>query len=525
MAVEVFSDAGTASVLTGGTAAVPAGTVESWSVAAVNCPTAVAGISQFRVVDLADPSIQPEVILVTAGTNGSGTWTVTRGAEGTVPFAHLPAFTVVPIMTNNVMTGMVQTQPHQAALAPRAPRPRPNPTMITTFQTGHGYSMAVTAGGTTNANDTTDYLYGTQAVSGITPVAGVGAVTVSKNAAMSATDLTTKYVGVLMKMDRPDLVTSITIRLGTGAMAAFETLSLVNGGTAPVSSILANQWAWVYTSYGNLTSGSAGSPNRAAITDIQVRTDTLGTGAVTFHVNAIAYFNRPPVFPNGVVTFGFDDSYVAQFTMARPKLDQYNYGGVAYTIVDTVLTSGASMSLANLTELQESHGWQIAGHAYTSAYHNAGYSTLTAAQLDAELQQLRAWLITNNFTGANTFAYPLGDDSVAVDAAVANYFTDARTTVGTPFGSLPPDQKLRRRIVGIGATTPVATIQGYIDKAYTYGLWLDMVTHNILTSGASGNTQVLQSDFNSIVDYVAGKGIPVRTVDEVNRLLAANPAT
>lgn len=103
---EVFGNAGTASVLTGGTAAVPQGTVETWSVAAVNCPTAVAGITQFRVIDFADPSIQPEIILVTNGGNGSGSWTVTRGAEGTATVAHLPGFTVIPSVTAGAMTAV-----------------------------------------------------------------------------------------------------------------------------------------------------------------------------------------------------------------------------------------------------------------------------------------------------------------------------------------------------------------------------------------------------------------------------------
>ncbi len=409
------------------------------------------------------------------------------------------------------------------SFAQRVPRARPNLTMVTTFQTGHGWAMAVSGGGTTNPNDTTDFLYGTQAVSGITPATG-GAVTVQKPAAMAATDMTTKYLGVLIKMDRPDLATSITVRLGTGGFAAYETLSLANGGTSPSCSILPNQWAWVYTSYANLTSGVLGSPNRAAITDIHVRTDIGTANAVAFHVGAVAVFNRPPVFPNGVITLGFDDSYPSQYTMARPKMDQYGMPGVFYTIVEAV-TLGGSITLPQLTDLQENHGGEVAGHAFTYAAHNAGYSTLSASALATELGSLRSWLNSNGFAGGDHFAYPLGDDGVAIDTAVGQQFVTARSTVGTPFGSLPPDQRLRMRCVLVGASTGVATTEGYIDKAFTYGLWLHIVIHNILTSGASGTTQILQTDFNTIVDYIATKGIPVRTVSEVYRALAANPGS
>lgn len=405
----------------------------------------------------------------------------------------------------------------------RIPRPRPNMTMITTFQSGHGWTVNVAGGGTTNANDTTDFVLGSQCISGITP-ATAGAWTAFK-VGMTAMDLSNKMIGVLVKMDRPDLTNSITLRLGNSVLTAYDTVSVMNGALGtPSTSLLPNQWAWVYTSYANTSGAAVGSPTRTAITDVMIRTDTVGSGSVGIHVGAIGFFTPPPAFPHGVVTFSFDDTYTSQYTFGKAKLDTYGYPAVAYTIVDRV-GAGGGITLAQLGELQEAHGWDIAGHALTTTNHAAGFANLSTADLTTEVQGLRSWLSLNNFTGGDHFAWPLGLDSVASQAIVGTNFFTARGTVGTPFGSLPPDQRLRMRCAAIAASVGVATITGYIDKAYTYGLWMHLICHDILTSGASGSTQVLQSDFNTIVDYVNAKPIPVMTVSEVYRNLQAHPAT
>lgn len=99
MAVEVFSNDGLGVVTSGGTTAPSPGTVQTWTVSTTNAfPAASSSASpqtQFYVCDQLTAN-ETEKILVT---NISGsTWTVTRGADGTTPVAHLPGFTIVQVV-------------------------------------------------------------------------------------------------------------------------------------------------------------------------------------------------------------------------------------------------------------------------------------------------------------------------------------------------------------------------------------------------------------------------------------------
>lgn len=101
--LELLANYVTTSVTSGGTTAPPSGTVETWTVSSsTGFPVASSGglpPTQFRCYDVINTS---EIVIVTnvAGT----TWTVTRGAEGTVPVAHLSGFDVSPIVSAGALT-------------------------------------------------------------------------------------------------------------------------------------------------------------------------------------------------------------------------------------------------------------------------------------------------------------------------------------------------------------------------------------------------------------------------------------
>jgi hypothetical protein len=100
-AVDLFSEYYRWTVTSGGTTAPVAGTVETWTVASSNgAPPASNGstpTTQFRVVDAADPNAPPEIMLVS--NVSATTWTVTRGAEGAAPWAHVAGWTAIPVLT------------------------------------------------------------------------------------------------------------------------------------------------------------------------------------------------------------------------------------------------------------------------------------------------------------------------------------------------------------------------------------------------------------------------------------------
>ena len=105
---ELFSANQATTVVTSGGTAIPApasGTQETWTVtSSLLFGTAATGVSQFHVAD-ADPAYSGEIIAVT---NVSGTtWTVTRGAENTLPVTHAPDFTVYQVTTAGFLSGVI----------------------------------------------------------------------------------------------------------------------------------------------------------------------------------------------------------------------------------------------------------------------------------------------------------------------------------------------------------------------------------------------------------------------------------
>ncbi len=107
MSVDVFVNATAAIVAVGGTTAPAAGTVENWTVnAPATWPVLTTG-QQFRVIDVLDGGRTAgyEIMLVTASATGiSAAWTVTRGVEGTTPYAHATNWTCVPAVTAGSLT-------------------------------------------------------------------------------------------------------------------------------------------------------------------------------------------------------------------------------------------------------------------------------------------------------------------------------------------------------------------------------------------------------------------------------------
>ena len=121
MAVEIYGNQASAVITFGGGTAPAPGTTENWVAAGgATLPAAVAGASQFRVIDPAAPS---EIILVT-GVSGTAV-AVTRGAEGTTPVAHAANFTVKQVVTAGslaAIAGQVSSPQRPVVTGPAALR-------------------------------------------------------------------------------------------------------------------------------------------------------------------------------------------------------------------------------------------------------------------------------------------------------------------------------------------------------------------------------------------------------------------
>lgn len=98
MAVELFANLASTTVISGGSTAPASGTTETWTVSSsTGFPAASNSATPPTQFHIADISVNSEIIAVT---NVSGTtWSVTRGAEGTTPVSHAFGFRVYQVIT------------------------------------------------------------------------------------------------------------------------------------------------------------------------------------------------------------------------------------------------------------------------------------------------------------------------------------------------------------------------------------------------------------------------------------------
>jgi peptidoglycan/xylan/chitin deacetylase (PgdA/CDA1 family) len=415
--------------------------------------------------------------------------------------------------TTAVPTGITGIIDYTGLLGPISkPPPRQTPTMITTFQAGHGWSVTGT-GATSNANDTTDFVLGSQAIRGTSN--GAGATTNIRRAAAPNADLTTKSVRLLIKVDNLANLNSLSLYMGSAAFANFYLVPIYNPGDG--KTLREGEWTWLEVNFNGASAATlTGTPSKATITDWQLQWTDTGGVPVTVHCNAIGIVNDPAAFPNGVVSITFDDTWVNQYTNAMPILDRYGFPASAMTIADQVGVDAAHMTLAQLRAMHDLHGWEVAGHAYSAAGHNTTFTALSATDLDNELRALKTWLVANGFGQYDYLAYPLGNTNPAVEQTVRKYFSASRTIVPAPAQVLPMVFPNRLRSKSLANTTTTAQIQTLVDNAYNNKNWLILTFHNVLPT-ATLSTDYSVANFTTITDYLNTRGIPIRTVGEVMR--------
>lgn len=389
--------------------------------------------------------------------------------------------------------------------------PRTPAKMISAFQTGHGWTT--TGAASSNLNDTTDYVYGTQSAK-LTTTATVAAAL--RKTAMPAMDITGKSFRVLLKVDGVAGLNSLQAYFGSGGFANFYTLSLFNPGEA-AATLGEGQWRWLEfnCSASALTVGG-GTPSKTTITDMQLRVTDNGT-PLTMHVNAWGWYPDPTQYPNGVVSLTFDDSYKSQFTQGCQYMDRYGFPGTAFIICDQTGYDANHLSMADLHQMHDTSLWDIAAHSLTAVNHNKGFDNLTSDELEQELTGTKRYLNQNGWGREDYLAYPKGQHNAATQAAVGKYYSFARTVDFAPLQVLPPVYPMLVRCKAMGPSATLASCQAIIDRAYSDRGWAVFCFHDIVPT-ATIATDTSITTFRGIVDYCATKGIPVATMGEVMRV-------
>lgn len=430
----------------------------------------------------------------------------------------------------------------------RRPRWRDTSGYSEQFQTGHGWTANGSGVAASNLNDTSTFCRGTQSVTVTSDgvlghTAGVRKTGIS---GLSALDLTDKMFRLVLKVESgAAAISNLNFFLGTGGFTNYFKW-VFNDVTASSAYLTQGQWVTATFGWGDLNSaagsmtiGSTGAPStRSGFTDMQVQVADAGvSGGCQLRVQAVEIIDATTTtFPLGVVSITFDDSWSSQWDLARPAMDTYGFRGTQYTIVDQVGTA-SHLTLDQLQRLQGQSGWEIGGHAYTAAAHTARLPTMTAAAVDQEVGNLKAWLLSNGFDG-DSFAYPGGQfeqttDAVWVEDICARYFSSNRSILAQPLKTIetfpaPMPHRLRAAS-GIsslnaanGLTNPagIAAAGGILDKVQAGGGWLIMCFHEVVSGSPATTTQINVTDFQTIMAAISSRGIPVLPVSDVIRYYA-----
>lgn len=370
-------------------------------------------------------------------------------------------------------------------------------TNITNWGSGHGWSNQTTGNGT-QSDDTVLKYRGTQSLKYVTNGNQTAAITRKTGLSIDATG---KMVKLYVNIDNPSGLQEFWVVATSDSWTNFWSWKISVDMTQ-----IKNGGVWIPLTIPFLDATITGSPNRAAISGMQIRFKDLGS-AVTINLGALVLV--PESMDTGVCTITFDDCWESQYTQALLKMSQSGLQGVVYTIPDLVGTPNY-MTLEQLKSMQNDYGWDIASHHQTILT-TVGTSEGVASILDG----VKQYLISNGFKAYNHFAFPSGAyDETIVMPNVKKYFSTARTIASSKSETIPAPDWHRLRVFLILNTTTTADIASAVTKAISNKYWLILVFHRIVTTPSS-STEYSIVDFGTVIDNIVSQGIAVKTLTQI----------
>jgi peptidoglycan/xylan/chitin deacetylase (PgdA/CDA1 family) len=224
--------------------------------------------------------------------------------------------------------------------------------------------------------------------------------------------------------------------------------------------------------------------------------------------------NTQQVQVDTVVSLTFDDQYEDQWLYSVPLIAADNMTATYYVITsDSDNGYGCCMSWSQLDQLQAS-GNDVGGQTID----HPDLTSLTVAQMQAELCGSRQDMISNGITGPVSMAYPFGDynstvESVAAQcgwltARVGGGLSDSNVTPEPPYvETIPPQnpEALRTIAVDGAADENLSDLESFVDAASAHGGgWLPITFHDVCDANASDYSDCM-SKYGSIQDTVFGQ--------------------
>lgn len=449
---------------------------------------------------------------------------------------------------NGVLEGCGSSHPPAADPARSTPPPIPSPSNLhlgqtpaawsQTFQSGHGWVAAGAGTASSDMNDTSTFAVGRQSARATTN--GSGRQSAIHNNKLPVFDLTGKMIRLVIRVDDVTHLQKMAFYVGTRSLAdSFAWRFHTHDASGPnyVSSgdwvTVHLQWADVAAASGTYSLSGQGVPSTTSgFTAMSLAVYDAADGPVTYRLQTVEIVpDTRSLYPRGVVSITFDDSYRSVFDLAAPVMKAHGYAGTVYNIAQAVGTSNR-LTLRDMHALQDGQGWEMAGHAYATAAHDAGYDKLTSVQVSDDFGRLREWLSTNGFASEH-FAYPHGffqptSDGVPVDQIASKYFTTARSIISETTETLAPAMPYRLKAltglndghaIGGPGLADLTAPGAKLDRCTHEGSWLVLAFHDISNDSPATDTQISQKGFAAALDAIASRGIQVATVTEALRRL------
>jgi peptidoglycan/xylan/chitin deacetylase (PgdA/CDA1 family) len=391
-----------------------------------------------------------------------------------------------------------------------------------------------------NLNDTTTYAMGTQSASITTRTDGV-ATTLTKTG-LSLNISGTKQLRVLIRVDGVDFLEGLNVYVSSDSMAANFGIIYIQSETPDpnVRWLKEGEWKWVTLPWQSAI--ITGNPDLTAVDSLRIRATSASGTTCQVRLQAMQVIERRPVAAGGIVCFTYDDSYAAQYTIAKRDLDKYGWPGTAYTIVSNVQAGdGGNATYLTTVQLQQMRrwsGWEVGPHSYSVTNHNRGWAgatnaatgiiygtnPLSAAELDTDITNTVQWLETNNLSdGFMGHCYPQGRYNTTVQRQLAHdglAYARAMTSTANSAETMPPADPYAIRCYTLDNNSVLATLQSRVDGVANNGGLLVFCCHDIVTTPTT-STQFSIANHAALVDYVAGKsGVRVMTLGDVMRSVA-----
>jgi peptidoglycan/xylan/chitin deacetylase (PgdA/CDA1 family) len=219
----------------------------------------------------------------------------------------------------------------------------------------------------------------------------------------------------------------------------------------------------------------------------------------------------PQPFNRALVSITFDDGWTNQYTNAFPLLQQYGLPATFYIISGELTDQPDYMTATQVVNLQKA-GNEIASHSVT----HPDLTTVSAAQLQTELQQSQATLQGVIGLPVTDFAYPFGAYNSNTIAVGKQYYQSQRTVIDG-LNTRDSFDITQLKIHEVDSNITTAQVQAWVDQAIANKAWLILVYHetaNAPVDPTDAQYTTKPADINTELAYIKSTNVVVLTVNQ-----------